>query len=372
MTSGQVIRLVQPMNDAIKAAYNTLFGSVQRASGTVMILSGVVLPLTIPGSPYGQSLSGVLAALGGALWSSIDSDEIARRRLSPRITPIARHLVNSINQLVGILNQVEGKELEEPEGLRHVSEIIPGLRTIVTDLAQLTGEQFDPAFHNETIAKMTEMITALETRTDAGIPSVLQTDDALKVLREVRGSLQSLGPQSLLRTEEVSCPACNASQRISIAVEPVSSATPTCRSCGVTFHAHRKHDLSVFAKLPGKSMLQQPAHRVTCDTCGFEFPTRLPQPGTTIDRFCVRCGRNLEFDSSGKITKSSEAPLTESDATPDEHQRGILHCPTHNSNAQYFYEDQEGARYACCVAETAAKHLVKHSNTTVPSIVPAT
>lgn len=337
-----------------------LFGNIQRVSATFMIVGGVVIPLLLPESRMVTVISVIMAALGGGLLSVVqEQDMIGRKLFNPRIMPAARHLINSVNQLETIVLKVEREELGEYEGIQHATELLPSLRTVVADLYEITGEQLDPARHNATIATMCKLHAVGSENTHGNSISAETRAQGTVTREDVERTIETGGATNISTDMSVLCPFCGTKQKIAIGVQPASSASPTCKSCALRFHAHRNQDLTVFTKRPGTKMGEV---LVTCDKieCHYSFMSKLPAPGKTAERFCIKCGRLLEINSDGRVIKSADVPAVASAGTREEHDRKCLFCSEHNYRAVSFYETPE-ACYAACYGDMKKKHLIKLS-----------
>lgn len=98
----------------MKPLMTILFGTIQRTSATFMILGGIASPFLLTESRIVTAVAAVMTALGGALLSASmqETESLGKKVFNPRIIPAARHLVNSINQLVSIVIRVEKEELD--------------------------------------------------------------------------------------------------------------------------------------------------------------------------------------------------------------------------------------------------------------------
>ncbi len=236
----------------MKNLFVFLFGNIQKTCASVMIIGGIALPLLFQDNTKVGILGSVFAALGGAAISaSTDFNEIARRQLAPRLIGLTRYLVTFINQLAGIKTRVDEGDLQPAEALEHVAELLPAMRALVTDFTQVTGEQFDPAVHNSTIAKMTEMITSIESKSSNSGENKEELVEQANALRAARSVLEAVAPASGLKMERVVCPHCKHEKLVELGVTPPASALPRCDGCGMRFHVHRARDGSAFTKTPG-------------------------------------------------------------------------------------------------------------------------
>lgn len=217
-----------------------------------MILGGIVLPLLFQDNKHVGILGSIFAAIGGAAISAcIDPNELARKHLAPRLNALTRYLVIYINQLAGIKTRADESDLESAQALEHIAELLPGMRALVTEFTQITGEQFDPAAHNSTIAKMTEMITSIESKTANSGENREELAEQAMALKAARSALEAVATTAAWTIESITCPHCNHAQKVQLGTTPPASALPQCESCHSRFHVHRARDGSAFSKLPG-------------------------------------------------------------------------------------------------------------------------
>lgn len=346
----------------MKDAIAFLFGTVNRTCATTMILGGIVLPLTVPGNTYLAVVGSLFAALGGAgISTSGDLDKLARERVAPRLVGATRYLVIFINQLARIKERVDSEELDAEDGLEHAAEILPGLRVLVTEFTQISGVQFDPASHNFTLEKMTQMITDLETKSNLGAENPQDLREQVNALRAAKQALETVGVSDIPRTESGICPHCLHTSQFVIGTSIGSSAMPQCAECNHKFHAHRQSDGTVKTKAPGGSSRVE--KKITCGECGLLFSTRLPPLGSIAERFCVQCGNRVRIQSDGDIVNSQKMEIIASDAVSVSDGQTELHCPVHGQNARRFFRSGNSS-IAVCSPFQAESHLLRYTEAT--------
>ncbi|MFA5205807.1 MAG: hypothetical protein WC708_15530 [Lentisphaeria bacterium] len=315
----------------------TMVGAGAYASSTSQGVSGISL------------VGALLTAIGGALLGdTIAPEDRTRRQVVARLAAINRHLGSSVNQIISIIKRTIEGNTPAQESLNLVAEVVPVLGGLITDIAELSGQKFDPTSHNETIASLGNLITRMEEYEDKAISDPKGRElfrEDLEKLKSIYTRIQD-GVHSFSR-EFVNCPYCGTRTECLIGLQGAASASPRCDKCREMFHAHRTKDGVVISRPMGK-------RPVTCPVCRNPIPVKLPSDGTLVERYCIKCGRKMTIDSQGQITKSEDRHLCFSSGSADDHAEGLLVCPDHGEKARLLTEDND-CRYAIC---KSGDHLI--------------
>ena len=187
--------------------------------------------------------STICSGLGGFLLSiPFSSDKAFLRKLTPRIDSIIRQTALIASQISSIINSNKD---ENNIVIIQLSQILPHILAVTTDLEALAEKNFDPQVLINTKSLIGDLLTIMERRDfpSKDSPSVKQI---VQQLTEIYSNI----PVELLN-ETVCCPYCGAQNDIKIGANPPSSAMPICCKCGERFHANRQKNGEVLTRKKG-------------------------------------------------------------------------------------------------------------------------
>lgn len=225
-------------------------------SSLLLIFAGGYIPL-LAEKPNGisLSLSALMAAFGGALLAdAIKKKEQAAKDIHPRINSINR-LLATVTSKIGAIT-ADGLATD-PSNLpaQKIGDWISILRTVVTDLSDITGQKFDPSVLNETIDSIGKLITELELGEEA--------PDEHSVISSLKDIFEDLQSKQISKTNEtVECPhaECGAEVIVSLGVPQASTSAVTCQECEKRFNVHRVANGKVITREIKSSAKSKPAN----------------------------------------------------------------------------------------------------------------
>lgn len=213
-------------------------------SALLLVFGGGYLPLLVE-KPQSSvvALSALMAAFGGALLAeALKSKEQAAKDVFPRINSINR-LLATVTSKIGAIT-AEGLS-NDPDNLaaQKIGDLISILRTVVTDLSDITGQKFDPSVLNETINSIGRLITELEQGDETP-----QEKAVISSLKDIFEDLQS--KQAEKEAVSVKCPYadCNADTSTLLGVAQASTTAVKCPQCDRKFNVHRVANGSVITR----------------------------------------------------------------------------------------------------------------------------
>ncbi len=219
--------------------------------GALLLISvAFYLPIIAasPVAPVVLGFSAVLSAVGGALLSD---SFVTEKRFIKSITP----RLNSVNRLLAtITSQVSTIIVEEKKGtsdnhaINRLSEIVPSMRAVITDVSDLAGEKFNPNVLNETIGSIDQLITQLESGKVNANP-----EQFASFLRSIKFNLKNKESSSIITALDCPYDDCEGSTQFELNAHPSTSQVVHCEKCDKKFHAQRQQDGSVHKKLWGAS-----------------------------------------------------------------------------------------------------------------------
>jgi len=204
-------------------------------SALLLVFGGGYVPLLVE-KPQANvvALSALMAAFGGALLAeALKNKEQTAKDIFPRINSINR-LLATVTSKIGAIT-AEGLSIDADNlTAQKIGDLISILRTVVTDLSDITGQKFDPSVLNETISSIGRLITELEQGEETP-----QEQAVISSLKDIFEDLQSKQAEKINTT--VTCPHsdCNADVAVVLGVAQASTTAAKCPSCGRKFNVHR-------------------------------------------------------------------------------------------------------------------------------------
>ncbi|MCK9354908.1 MAG: hypothetical protein M0P59_12210 [Gallionella sp.] len=213
-------------------------------SALLLVFAGGYLPL-LTDKPQGTTiaLAALMAAFGGALLAeALKHKEQPASNIFPRINSINR-LLATVTSKIGAIAANGLAEDANNLPAQKIGDLISILRTVVTDLSDITGQKFDPSALNETLDSIGRLITKLEQGEETP-----QEQAVISSLKNIYDDLQS--KQTSKSIEAAKCPysGCDSEVNVVLGILPASSAAATCPKCDKKFHVHRSVDGSVITR----------------------------------------------------------------------------------------------------------------------------
>jgi transposase-like protein len=205
-------------------------------SALLLVFGGGYLPLLVE-KPQGSvvALAALMAAFGGALLAeALKNTEQAAKDIYPRINSVNR-LLATVTSKIGAIT-AEGLS-NDPDNLtaQKIGDLISILRTVVTDLSDITGQKFDPSVLNETIDSIGRLITELEQGEETP-----QEQAVISSLKDIFEDLQSKQAEKISETVKCPHPDCNEEDiKVSLGVAQASTTATKCPRCDRKFNVHR-------------------------------------------------------------------------------------------------------------------------------------
>lgn len=213
-------------------------------SALLLVFGGGYLPL-LTDKPLGTTiaLSALMAAFGGALLAeALKSKEQPASTIFPRINSVNRLLATVTSKIGAIAAHGLATDANNLPAQK-IGDLISILRTVVTDLSDITGQKFDPSALNETLDSIGRLITKLEQ--DEETP---QEQAVISSLKNIYEDLQSKQTSKSIEAAHCPYPGCESQVNVVLGVLPASSAAATCPTCDKKFHVHRSADGSVITR----------------------------------------------------------------------------------------------------------------------------
>jgi len=204
-------------------------------SALLLVFGGGYLPLLVD-KPQGASvaLSALMAAFGGALLAeALKTKELAATEIFPRINSINR-LLATVTSKIGTIT-AEGLSIDADNvSVQKIGDLISILRTVITDLSDITGQKFDPSVLNETISSLGQLITELEQGDETP-----KEQAVISSLKDIFEDLQSKQIEKI--NETVTCPyaGCGTNFTVAVGVAQASTTATKCPKCDKKLNVHR-------------------------------------------------------------------------------------------------------------------------------------